>query len=326
MQNINRHPSHYSCMSLLGSNMVCLLNCYVCIYSLTFGIQTYSFRLITLPVQLDQECILTPLFHVDPWYVHVYVLLYLNDTKQTHCVSQIIKYGVVDKETLKKDLLDWNALYLAGRLHKPVKYLASCDDILDAQKKNIQSAMKAAMLLCPQTFNISELLSIICSLSYIGDIRLGFAEDSKKVQRIVKGSHTHLCNLYHDPIHAALEDNMISLIGPSQSVVSSRSVFRNTQSLEDKAALYAALPNNVLHTITSQKRGDAIPRSVRKHVDNELAEYLASSRYGTLALQRALASIVRKSSFRQACLGALSAGPMRSIKYVSAKIAKFINK
>jgi len=224
---------------------------------------------------------------------------------------------------MKKDLYDWNALYLAGRLHKPVKHLLCSEEIASAEKENIQSAMRAAMLLCPQTFNISELLSIICSLSYIGDIRLGFAEDSKKVQRIVKGSHAHLCNLYHDAIHTALEDNIMTLIGPSQSVVSSRSVFRNTQSFEDKATLYAALPRHVLDKIVSQKRGNPLPRSVRNQRD-ELGEYLASSMYGTLALQRALASIVRRSSFRQACLGALSAGPMRSIKYVSAKIAKFM--
>lgn len=228
-------------------------------------------------------------------------------------------------ETIRKDLYDWNSLYLAGRLHKPVKHIRCSENIVRAEKENIQSAMRAAMLLCPQTFNISELLRIICSLSYIGDIRLGFAEDSKKVQRIVKGSHTNLCNLYHDAIHTALDDNMIALIGPSQSIVNSRSVFRNTLSLEDKASLYAALPRHVLHKIASQKRGDALPRSVRKQED-VIGEYLASSRYGTLALQRALASIVRRSSFRQACLGALSAGPIRSIKYVSAKVSKFMTK
>lgn len=244
----------------------------------------------------------------------------------------MIKYGVVDMTTIKKDLLDWNSLYLAGRLHKPVRHLVSSDIILDAQQANIQSAMKAAMLLCPQTFNISELLCIICSLSYIGDIRLGFAEDSKKVQRIVRGSHADLCQLYHSTIHTALEDNMLSLIGPSHSVVNTRSVFRNTLSMGDKATLYAALPSHVLRKIVAQRRGDPFPKSVRKqvardqvHSSSDLAEYLASSRYGTLALQRALASIVRRSSFRQACLGALSAGPIRSIKYVSAKISKFLS-
>lgn len=235
---------------------------------------------------------------------------------------------------MKKDLVEWNLLYLAGRLHKPVRNLIAHESILLAQQQNIQSAMRAALLLCPQTFNITELLSIICSLSYIGDIRLGFAEDSRKVQRIVRGSRDQLCQLYHDTIQSSLEADFISLLGPSTSIVHPRSVFRNMQSHDDKAGLYAALPSHVLRQIVAQKRGDKLPKSVRIQAarDNfgsvdanwELGDYLASSRYGTLALQRALASIVRTSSFRQACLGALAAGPTRSIKYVSAKIAKFL--
>ena len=33
-------------------------------------------------------------------------------------------------------------------------------------------------------------------LSYTGDVRMGFAEDSRKVERIVSGSFSGLCDLY----------------------------------------------------------------------------------------------------------------------------------
>lgn len=103
------------------------------------------------------------------------------------CIIQVIKYGVVNIRTFRKDLLDWNSLYLAGRLHKPVHMFLTSSQIMEAQRGNLENAFRAALLLCPKYFTMSQLLKVICSLSYIGDIRLGFAEDSAKVERIVKG-------------------------------------------------------------------------------------------------------------------------------------------
>ena len=37
----------------------------------------------------------------------------------------------------------------------------------------------------------------ICGVSYIGDVRMGFAEDSRKTDRIAKGSAAGLAQMYN---------------------------------------------------------------------------------------------------------------------------------
>jgi translocator assembly and maintenance protein 41 len=41
--------------------------------------------------------------------------------------SDQIKYGVVSQNLFLKDLIDWNILTLAGRMHKPIKPLIQLD-------------------------------------------------------------------------------------------------------------------------------------------------------------------------------------------------------
>lgn len=116
----------------------------------------------------------------------------------------MIKYGVVSLDTFRNDLVSWNALYLSGRLHKPVDVFVESDVILAAQQTNLRHAVNVAALLAPESYSVGDMLKLICSLSYIGDIRLGFAEDSKKVDRIVTGelsrsfqnSNTSVTDLY----------------------------------------------------------------------------------------------------------------------------------
>ena len=43
---------------------------------------------------------------------------------------------------------------------------------------------------------LQELLESICGISYMGDIRMGLAEDRLKVRRIVQGSWDPLLQMY----------------------------------------------------------------------------------------------------------------------------------
>ena len=41
-------------------------------------------------------------------------------------LAQMIKYGVISLAALERDLQQWDTLYCAGRLHKPVMTLRVC--------------------------------------------------------------------------------------------------------------------------------------------------------------------------------------------------------
>jgi len=101
----------------------------------------------------------------------------------------LIKYGVIRLTTLQRDLLQWDRLYIAGRLHKPVKTVITNPQIAAAQTLNLESALRVALLLLEEeTFSLRQLLRVLCGLSYEGDLRMGLAEDSRKVERIVTGA------------------------------------------------------------------------------------------------------------------------------------------
>jgi mitochondrial translocator assembly and maintenance protein 41 len=75
---------------------------------------------------------------------------------------------VIDATTALQDLLEWNSLYLAGRMHKPIKTLTSCQCFEAAAIQNCKSAVAAALLMLPEQFTRSDLVAKVCQLSYQG--------------------------------------------------------------------------------------------------------------------------------------------------------------
>ncbi|KAJ5500810.1 Mitochondrial matrix Mmp37 [Penicillium expansum] len=90
----------------------------------------------------------------------------------------MIKYGVVNLDTLCRDLTQWDTMYLAGRLQKPVKILRDHPKVRLANQMNLLSALRVALLLLPERFSEFELYSTIAGMSYMGDLRMALpAED-----------------------------------------------------------------------------------------------------------------------------------------------------
>jgi translocator assembly and maintenance protein 41 len=109
----------------------------------------------------------------------------------------LVKYGVVNLDILEKDLREWDTLYLAGRLQKPVKILRDDARIRLANQLNLLSALRTALLLLPPNFTEAELYSTIAGISYMGDPRMSLpTENPKKVANIVGNNLPHFRRLY----------------------------------------------------------------------------------------------------------------------------------
>ncbi len=85
------------------------------------------------------------------------------------------------------------------------------DDLKIAISKNLRSALAFSILLLPQTFSEEDLYETIAGLSFMGDYRVGLAENPNKVRNIVFSGNNveHFRSLYHDSIEYFLRAGLI---------------------------------------------------------------------------------------------------------------------
>ena len=127
----------------------------------------------------------------DSWGAGVYFNPYITVN------GTMIKYGVVNLDTICRDLTEWDTLYIAGRLQKPVKILRDDPRVRLANQINLMSAVRTALLMLPEHFTERELYEQITSLSYMGDPRMTFgSENSNKVRNIVSNQLPNFRQLY----------------------------------------------------------------------------------------------------------------------------------
>jgi translocator assembly and maintenance protein 41 len=120
--------------------------------------------------------------------------VYFNPYVQVNGMN--IKYGVVSIDKLCKDLIDWETLYLAGRMHKPVKILRDDSRVRLANQVNLTEAVRVALLTLPENFTEQELFDRIAGISYKGDFRMVVGENPNKVSNIVSSQMENFRRLY----------------------------------------------------------------------------------------------------------------------------------
>ncbi|CAI0546320.1 unnamed protein product [Linum tenue] len=199
--------------------------------------------------------------------------------------------------------------------NEKVRVLLDNLDVENLNAANLRAAVAAALLILPSKFNEEDLYSTICSLSYMGDLRMLFAEDKNKVKKIVQGQFYLFSSMYKPFIeeYEAKEILRVSSIGGQQKSLSQDYCLPATRSL---VCSLPPLIRNKMGTQLGEKKiiGDS-GRVVQEVVFSSREEAARS-------MQKVVRRTVMVSSLRQAVSGVVAAGGMNAGRYLANKVRK----
>ncbi|XP_036387623.1 phosphatidate cytidylyltransferase, mitochondrial [Megalops cyprinoides] len=233
--------------------------------------------------------------------------VYYNTLVPTN--GRIIKYGVISTDSLIDDLMHWKTMYVAGRLHKPVKILLQNENgkLRAALVGNLKSAVTASFLMLPESFSEEELFVQIAGLSYSGDFRMVIGEDKSKVLNIVKENLLHFRNLYSN----ILQECPQVVYKPQQAKL------EVDKSPEGQFTQLMALPRTLQQQITRL----VDPPGKNRDVEEILLQVAQDPDCGSV-VQQGISSIVKSSSITQSAKGIATAGMMKTVSYSAKKLWK----
>ncbi|KAL8979323.1 MAG: hypothetical protein Q9177_006174 [Variospora cf. flavescens] len=257
----------------------------------------------------------------------------------------LIKYGVVNLDTLCRDLSEWDTLYLAGRLQKPVKILRDDPRVRLANQLNLISAVRTALLLLPSEFTEQDLYGTIAGLSYLGDPRMSLpAENPNKVANIVKYQLPNFRRLYAPLIenlpNVAFHDARCTsadwMADPETNATMAQDMDPKKRGnmvrrlpRAFRAKLYFRyqskfqIPQRDFDRMLEES-DDKDPTRVKRQQGGVFEQRVAGDRPEDLRkeVRRSIKSTVQWPSATQSLKAIATAGLVRSIRYVREKMAK----
>jgi len=253
----------------------------------------------------------------------------------------MLKYGVVNLDTLYTDLANWNNLYLAGRLQKPVKILRDDPRIRLANQINLISALRTALLSLPPSFTERALYTKIAGLSYLGDPRMAVgAENPAKISNIVDNQIVNFRQLYlpliEDLPNLTFKDRSTSRpdwaenpdldcrIEQDMDPIKRGNMVRRLparfrRKLYDGYQRSFRLDAQEYRNIIEESKGDS---AFSSRTGSEFDRRIAGAEDLSRNIDKALVRLSRWPTATQSMKGILTAGPVNSWRYWSEKRAK----
>lgn len=256
----------------------------------------------------------------------VYFNPYVQMTGSSGAAS-MVKYGVVTQETVLRDLCEWNTMYLAGRLQKPVQHFVSTTKLQHAIAYNLQSALNVSLMLMDgkRGLAVSAIFEKIASLSYLGDPRMAVGgENPNKVSNIVAKQSGAFKLLYA----AALENAMAG-----GYLVKEANGFGVLLNERHKMAILQELPLQFRRRVLAslwKKHGGKDTDPVYSFLQGrspdllygECLERASKSRRLKLSLSLAMLSTIAWPALVQTFKGIFTAGIVKSMRYAWEKRSK----
>lgn len=210
---------------------------------------------------------------------------------------------------LAMDVLTWDRFYLSGRLQKPVHVLVDNWDIRKVNTVNLKMATSASLLLLPAEFTEYDLYAQICSLSYMGDLRMLFAEDKDKVKKIVEGSFQSFQLMYRPLLQEYISEGLLKT-----STYGQQKAFLQDCSVSATNELFSSLPWTIQRKMQRRftSNGKEMPTLT----------IVSSKDMAATCVRKALRHRVMVSSARQAVSGLLASGGVVAARYLGKKMSK----